>query len=154
MATTTNPIQAYINQLSDDKQAMVTAIVNAFDKHLPKGYHKEISYGMIGYVVPKATYPNGYHCNTALPLPFVTVGATKSHVAIYHMGIYATPKLLEWFTTAWPTYTTRKLDMGKSCIKFKKLTDIPIKLIHLLASKMTVHEWIEIYESNFVKKKK
>ena len=106
---------------------------------------------MIGWVVPHKLYPDGYHCKPELPLPFVNLASQKNFVAVYHSGIYADPKLMKWFTTEFPKHTTRKLDMGKSCIRFKKVDEIPMELIGELMTKMTVEDWIKLYEKNIKK---
>ena len=112
-----------------------------------------MNYGMIGYIVPHSTYPNGYHCNPKLPLPFINLASQKNFIALYHMGIYANPQLLDWFVAEYPKHSTQKLDMGKSCIRFKKMDQIPFDLIAELMQKITVNEWIKCYESNFIKQK-
>jgi len=112
-----------------------------------------MGYGMMGYAVPHKIYPAGYHCNPKDPLPFIGLASQKNFIALYHMGIYADPKLLAWFQNEWKKHSTKKLDMGKSCIRFKKPEDVPVKLIGELASKMTVKEWIALYEKNLKKSK-
>ena len=107
---------------------------------------------MIGYVIPHSIYPKGYHCTPELPLPFLSIASQKNSVNIYHMGIYADEKLLKWFQEEFPKYSKKKLDMGKSCMRFKKPEDIPYELIGELASKITPEQWIERYESAFLKK--
>ena len=111
-----------------------------------------MSYGMIGYVIPHSIYPQGYHCTPKLPLPFLNIASQKNYVALYHMGIYADKDLLNWFTSAYKKISPRKLDMGKSCIRFKKQEDIPYELIAELVSKITPQDWIQSYE-NTIKKK-
>src|SRR5690554_5395600 len=103
---------------------------------------------MLGYVVPHAIYPDGYHCTPELPLPFLSIASQKNFVAIYHMGIYADKELLDWFVGEYPKYMKTKLDMGKSCIRFKNMKTIPYELIAQLCSKMSVHQWIDLYEQN------
>jgi len=98
-------------------------------------------------VVPHKLYPPGYHVSPDIPLPFISIANQKNYIALYHMGIYADPKLLDWFTKEYPAHCTRKLDMGKSCIRFKKPEEIPFLLIQELISKMTCEEWIQVYES-------
>jgi hypothetical protein len=110
-----------------------------------------MSYGMIGYVVPHSKYPAGYHCNPKDPLPFLNIASQKNHIAVYHMGLYSKPDLLNWFTAAHAKASAKKLDMGKSCIRYKKAEDIPQSLIGELASKMTPDEWISQYEQAFKK---
>ena len=119
--------------------------------NLPNGFEEVINYGMPGYVVPHSMYPDGYHCNPSLPLPFIGLASQKNFVALYHMGIYANPKLLKWFTEEYPKHCKSKLDMGKSCIRFKKPEQIPYDLIAELAGKMTVQDWVSIYEKNLNK---
>ena len=106
---------------------------------------------MIGYVVPFSLYPKGYHCNTKLPLPFLNLAAQKNFIAVYHMGIYANPELLKWFTDEFPKHSKLKLDMGKGCLRFKNVNQIPYALIGELATKIEVADWISTYESHFVK---
>lgn len=142
----------YISQLPEDRKTPVTKLRQVILKNLPKGFEETMNYGMIGYVIPHSLYPDGYHCDPKLPLPFMNIASQKNFVAVYHMGIYADPKLLNWFTSEYPKHSSRKLDMGKSCLRFKKLEDIPYQLIGELASKMSSKEWIVIYESNIKKK--
>jgi hypothetical protein len=107
---------------------------------------------MVGYVVPHSIYPNGYHCDPKLPLPFLSIAAQKNFIALYHMGIYANPDLLNWFTDEFPKHSKLKLNMGKGCIRFRNGSQIPYTLIGELAKKMEVPDWINMYESNFIKK--
>jgi hypothetical protein len=104
---------------------------------------------MLCYSVPHSRYPAGYHCNPEQPLPFISVASQKNFIALYHMGIYADPELLAWFTAEYPKHSKTKLDMGKSCIRFKKPEAIPFALIAELAGKMTPDQWIERYEAAF-----
>ena len=118
---------------------------------LPPGFEETLNYGMPSWVVPHATYEAGYHANPKLPLPFLGIASQKSHVAVYHMGVYANPELMDWLVKAWPEHSLKKLDMGKSCIRFKKTDDIPHALLGELASKMSVEEWIDVYERQIKK---
>ena len=144
-------VDKYINSVPEDRKAAVTELRNAILKNIPKGFSEQISYGMAGYVVPHSLYPAGYHCDPKLPLPFLGFASQKNFIAVYHMGIYADPKLLEWFTTEYPKHAKNKLDMGKSCIRFKKPDQIPFKLIGDLAAKMTPQDWIKLYEKELKK---
>ena len=117
------------------------------------GFEEVMSYGMIGYVVPHSLYPDGYHCTPALPLPFMNIANQKNFIAFYHMGIYAEPELLEWFLSEYKAFNLRKLDMGKSCMRFKKWEEIPFELIDQLVARRSPEDWIAIYESQFKKKK-
>ena len=146
-----NSPEDYIKQLPEERQPVIQKLHETILTNLPKGFEEVISYGMIGFVVPHSIYPSGYHCTPELPLPFMNLASQKNFVAVYHMGMYAKKELLDWFTAEFPKRSTRKLDMGKSCIRFKNIDDIPYKLLGELASKMTMDEWIGIYESQFKK---
>lgn len=146
-------VDGYINELEEERKTVITKLRKVILENIPKGFEETINYGMIGYVVPHSIYPSGYHCDTKLPLPFINIASQKSHVAVYHMGIYVKEELMNWFTSEYPKYSKRKLNMGKSCIRFKKMEDIPYQLIGELVSKMTVEDWINCYEENFKKNK-
>ncbi len=139
----------YLDSLPEDRKKAMSELRKVILKNIPKGFSEEMSYGMLGYVVPHSLYPDGYHCNPKLPLPFLCIASQKNFVAVYHMGIYADEKLLAWFSKEYPKHSTTKLDMGKSCLRFKKLDHIPYKLIGELVSKMTPQEWIAVYESKY-----
>jgi hypothetical protein len=139
----------YIAQLPSDRKKAIEALRKVILKNLPKGFSETISYGMIGYVIPHTIYPDGYHCDPAQPLPFIFIASQKNHIALYHMALYADKKLMEWFRKGYPKDS--KLDMGKSCVRFKKLEDIPMDLIGNLVKKVNVKDWIELYESHFIK---
>jgi hypothetical protein len=139
----------YMDALPEDRKAAMSKLRETLLINLPKGFKEEMSYGMLGYVVPHALYPKGYHCDPKLPLPFIALASQKNFIALYHMGIYANPRLLEWFTIEYSKQCKTKLDMGKSCIRFKKMTDIPFDLIGELAAKMSVEKWIFCYENTF-----
>jgi len=143
-----NTPDEYIEKLPEDRKTAMVKLRQTILKNLPKGFEETMSYGMIGYVVPHAVYPKGYHCNTDLPLPFMNIASQKNFIALYHMGIYADNDLLEWFKNEYPKYCNTKLNMGKSCIRFQKIDQIPYKLITNLTTKMSCKKWIEIYESN------
>ncbi len=145
-------VQEYISSLPTDRQIVIQKLRETIINSLPQGFEETISYGMIGYVVPLSIYPAGYHCDPKLPLPFINLASQKNFVALYHMGIYADDNLLNWFTNEYPKYCKTKLDMGKSCIRFKKMEDIPYQLIAELCSKISVEKWIEAYTEKFVKK--
>ncbi|MGB5263804.1 MAG: DUF1801 domain-containing protein [Lutimonas sp.] len=143
--------EAYIAQLPDERKEAIQKLREVILKNLPKGFEEGMNYGMIGYYVPHAIYPDGYHCSPELPLPFMSIASQKNSVNVYHSGIYADKRLYEWFVSEYPTYSKRKLDMGKSCIRFKKPEDIPYELIGELCSKLTVQQWIDMYERNIKK---
>jgi len=139
-------VESYINDLPEERKNIINELRKVILKNLPKGFAEEMSYGMIGYCVPHSIYPNGYHCDPKQPLPFLSMASQKNFIALYHMGIYMNPALMEWFTAEYAKRVKGKLDMGKSCIRFKKMDQIPFDLIGELASKMTVDEWIACYE--------
>ncbi|AWL08779.1 hypothetical protein HME7025_00910 [Aquirufa nivalisilvae] len=141
----------YENLLADDRKGVFARLRQTITKHLPPGFEETISYGMIGYVVPISIYPAGYHCKTDEPLPFLSIASQKNFIALYHMGMYADEKLLQWFQIEYPKHAKSKLDMGKSCVRFKKMDDIPFDLIAELAQKISVEDWINRYESMFKK---
>lgn len=142
-------VEEYIDNIPSDKLDAFNALRDTIIKSLPTGFQECISYGMIGYVVPHDLYPNGYHCNPKLPLPFASIAAQKNCITVYHMGIYANSELLDRFTQEFPKYSNQKLDIGKGCIRFKKWDEIPMPLIEKLFTIITVQDWITIYESEY-----
>jgi uncharacterized protein YdhG (YjbR/CyaY superfamily) len=152
MTIKANNVEEYLQQVSNDKRGAMIALREVIKNNLPKGFEECINYNMIGYVVPHKLYPTGYHCDPKLPVPFINLAAQKNFIALYHMGIYANPELLKWFTSAHAKRVKGKLDMGKSCIRYKKVEDIPYDLIGELMQKVNVNQWIESYENAFIKK--
>jgi hypothetical protein len=137
----------YVKNLTDDRKNEFSKLRKTILDNLPTGFSETMSYGMIGYVVPHSIYPDGYHCDPKLPLPFINLASQKNYIALYHMGVYANKELYHWFVNEYPKHAKRKLDMGKSCIRFKNMEDIPYELIGDLSSRMTTEEWISLYES-------
>lgn len=152
MKYTASTAKEYVAQIPEERKEAIQKLRNVILKNLPVGYEEGISYGMIGYYVPHSIYPNGYHCSPKMPLPFMSIASQKNSINVYHSGIYADKNLYDWFVSEFKKYSNRKLDMGKSCIRFKKMEDIPYKLIGKLCAKMTVEQWIDLYEKNVVKK--
>ena len=146
MQNFTDTPDQYVEQLPEDRIAPIETLRKVIKENLPPGFVEAMSYGMIGYVVPHSLYPAGYHCDPKLPLPFMSIASQKNFVAVYHMGMYADPVLLEWFTTEFAKRAKGKLDMGKSCVRFKKPAEIPFQLIGELAGKMSVEDWVALYE--------
>lgn len=140
-------VEEYIEQLPEERKVPVKNLRKTILANLPKGFEEGINYNMIGYYVPHSKYPDGYHCNPKDPLPFMNVASQKNFIALYNMGIYADEKILNWFTEEYPKHCKYKLDIGKSCIRFKKMDDIPYTLIGELVSKITPEQWISTYES-------
>ena len=147
MQSKATTVDAYIAELPEDRKKAITELRKVIKKNLPKGFKEEMGYGNMGYVVPHSKYPAGYHCDPKLPLPFMGVASQKNSINFYHMGIYADPKLLKWFTDAHAKASPKRLDMGKSCVRYKHPDDIPYKLLGELVSKITVDQWIEMYET-------
>ncbi len=137
----------YISQVPEERQAALKKLRSIINKNLPKGFEEGIQYGMIGYYVPHSVYPDGYHCNPKEPLPFMSFASQKNSINLYHSGIYSKKEIHDWFVSEYPKHSKLKLDMGKSCIRFKKVDQIPYELIGELSKKLTVQEWIDIYES-------
>ncbi len=149
MQSKATTVEAYIAELPEDRKKAIIQLRKIIKKNLPKGFQEGMGYGNIGYSVPHSKYPAGYHCDPKLPLPFMGVASQKNSINIYHMGIYANPKLLKWFTDEHAKVSAKKLDMGKSCIRYKNPDDIPYKLIGELVSKISADEWIAMYENAF-----
>jgi uncharacterized protein YdhG (YjbR/CyaY superfamily) len=141
-----NP-EAYIDRLPPERRDALALLRRTILENLPEGFAETMSYGMIGYVVPHSIYPGGYHADPSKPLPFINIASQKNFIAFYHMGLYADKDLLRWFTEEYGQYTNARLDMGKSCVRFKKAGQIPHKLIGELVAKITPLEWINIYET-------
>ncbi|GAA0715982.1 DUF1801 domain-containing protein [Aquimarina litoralis] len=147
-----NSPEEYINAIPEERKEVMQTLRKVILENLPDGFSEVMSYGMIGYVVPHELYPNGYHCDPKLPLPFMNIASQKNFIAVYHSGMYADKNLMDWFVGEYPKYVKTRLDMGKSCVRFKKIDTIPMELIGELASKMTPKQWIELYEANIKKK--
>ena len=139
-------------ELPDERREPMSRLRNTILTHLPSGFEEVMNYGMIGYVVPHSTYPEGYHCDPKQPLPFMNIASQKHYIAVYHSGIYADKEILDWFVGEYPKYMSTKPDMGKSCIRFKKVDSIPYELIGQLCEKISVQGWIDTYEKQVKKR--
>jgi hypothetical protein len=144
-------IDAHLSALPEDRKEVMEKLIAVMKKNLPKGFSLDFSYGMIGFCVPHSIYPKGYHCDSKIALPFVSIASQKNFIALYHMGMYAEASLMDWFVAEYPKHVKSKLDMGKSCIRFKKIEEIPFDLIGELMKKMSPQQWVDLYESKFVK---
>jgi len=142
-----NTIENYFEQIPEEKKPALKKLWETIRDNIPEGFTEDLNYGLPGFVVPHSVYPEGYHCDPKQPLPFINIASQKHFIAFYHMGLYAMPNLLKWFTDNYPQYLTAKLDMGKSCIRFKKMDQIPYDLLAQLISKISVKKWIQFYES-------
>ncbi len=146
-----NTVQEILQNIPSERADAFHQLHEVILKNLPKGFEAAISYGGLGYVVPHSIYPAGYHCKPIEPLPFAGIASQKNFISFYHMGMYTDPNLLEWFVSEYPKHSKRKLDMGKSCIRFNKIDEIPYKLIGELMQRMTVTDWINLYEARLKK---
>lgn len=143
-----------LNNVPEDRKEALTKLRRTILDNLPAGFKEGVNYGMISYVVPHSIYPAGYHCDPKLPLPFISFASQKNFIAFYHMGLYSDKELLDWFVSEFQKVSTTKLDMGKSCVRFKKANQIPLELIGKLVSKITPEEWIDLYEKALKQTKK
>ncbi len=148
-----NPIE-YIDQVPEYRQEAFKKLRDTILKNLPQGFEEYMNYGMIGYVVPESIYPAGYHCTPKLPLPFANLASQKNFIGFYHMGVYANPELYKWFTEEYAKRCKYKFDMGKSCVRLKRMNDIPFDLIGELMQKISVEDWIKTYEEQYKKTSK
>ena len=146
MQSKATTIQEYLDELPEDRRGTVKKLYSTIKKNLPKGFKDVMQYGMISFVIPHSSYPAGYHCNPSDALPFMSLASQKNFVAVYHMGVYSDPAIYKWFTEAYSKSGAGKLDMGKSCIRFKKMETIPFELIGELSKKITPAQWIATYE--------
>ncbi|MCU0383389.1 MAG: DUF1801 domain-containing protein [Cyclobacteriaceae bacterium] len=150
MTSKAENVSDYIKELPSERKKAIEQLRKVVKGNLPKGFVEEMSYGMIGYVVPHKLYPAGYHCDPKLPLPFLSIASQKNFIAVYHMALY-TGSLLDWFLKEWHKEFAKKPDMGKSCLRFKKPDEIPFELIGKLASKLTPEQWMKEYERMYKK---
>ncbi|WP_341907390.1 DUF1801 domain-containing protein [Fluviicola taffensis] len=146
MQTSGSTPDEIINNAPEERKEALIKLRKTILDNLPAGFKECINYGMIGYVVPHSIYPAGYHCDPKLPLPFMSFASQKNFIAFYHMGMYADKELLDWFVHEFQQVSKTKLDMGKSCVRFKKPDQIPFELIGKLVSKMSPEDWISNYE--------
>lgn len=151
MKSEVKSVKQYLEELPEERKGPFNKLRQTILANLPEGYREEMSYGMIGYVVPHSIYPEGYHCDPKLPVPFISIASQKQNIAFYHMALYADRELLDWFTREYPKHSDLKLDMGKSCIRFRYPNKIPFELIGELVRKLSVDRWIGLYEK-YVKK--
>ena len=151
MHSKANNVDQYLAELPEEKRLVMQQLREMIQSNISKDTEETMQYGMITYVIPYSVYPPGYHCAPKQPLPFISLAAQKNFFAFYHMGIYAKPELLNWYTEAYEGIMKRKPDVGKSCIRFKKAEHISFELLAELVLRMTASEWIELYEKNYRK---
>lgn len=146
MVSKANTVNEYFQDLSEDRKGIMNELRMCIKEHLPEGFQECMGYGMPAYVVPHSLYPAGYHCDPKPPLPFISLASQKNHISFYHMGLYE-GSLLPWFQEEWKKHASKKLDMGRCCVRFKKPEDVPLKLIGALCTRITPAEWIKTYEN-------
>lgn len=151
MKTNGTTVEEILANVPEERKEAFNKLHQVIVANLPEGFAPGISYGGLGYVVPHTVYPSGYHCKPIEPLPFAGIASQKNSINFYYMGMYAQPELYDWFVNEFPKYSSRKLDIGKSCVRFKKVDDIPFELIGALMQKMSLTDWITLYESNLKK---
>jgi len=144
--TSPDNIQTFIDSLPDDRKTAISKLRQTINKHLPKGFKESFGMNMILWSVPHSSYPAGYHCDPKKPLMLIGLAANKGGISMHHLGLYGSTPLLNWFTSEWPKHSAKKLDMGKGCVRFKKLDDVPLGLIGELSTKLTPQAWVEQYE--------
>jgi uncharacterized protein YdhG (YjbR/CyaY superfamily) len=145
-------IEQYLFELPEERKLPMNTLRNIIKNNIPDGFEEVMSYGMIGYVVPHSVYPNGYHCNPKLPLPYINIGSQKNFIVLHHLGIYGSNEILDWFISEYPKHAKHKLDMGKGCVRFKKVNEIPYLLIKELINKISLDKYIAQYEENIKRK--
>ena len=151
MTIKASTVDEYIEKVPEERKDPMIKLRATILENLPDGFEEAIGYGMPAYVVPHSIYPDGYHCKPEEPVPFISIASQKNFIALYHMGVYAMPELLEWFQAEYPKHMTTKLNMGKSCIRFKNVNKIPYDLIGELVTKISVDQWIAFYEDSIKK---
>jgi hypothetical protein len=151
MKTPGNTVEEILANVPEDRSLPFRKLHDVIMKNLPEGFKAGISYGGLGYVVPHSIYPSGYHCKPSEPLPFAGIASQKHSINFYHMGIYADQELMDWFLSEYTKHSSKKPDMGKSCIRFKKSEEIPYELIGQLMRKISVQDWIKTYENKMKK---
>ena len=152
MKSNSETVEKYLSELPEDRKLPMINLRNIIKNNIPNGFEEVMSYGMIGYVVPHSVYPNGYHCNPKLPLPYINIGSQKKFIVLHHLGIYGNNEILDWFVAEYPKHAKHKLDMGKGCVRFKKINEIPYKLIEELINKISLEKYIAQYEENIKRK--
>jgi len=152
MKSNSETVEQYLNELPEDRKLPMSNLRNIIKNNIPKGFEEVMSYGMIGYVVPHSIYPSGYHCNPKLPLPYINIGSQKNFIVLHHLGIYGSTEILDWFVSEYPKHAKHKFDMGKGCVRFKKVNEIPYLLIEELINKISLEKYIAQYEENIKQK--
>jgi Domain of unknown function (DU1801) len=155
-SSSSTTLEEYLAQITPEtRKEAVGKLRRAILENLPPVFEEGLHGGLLSYHVPKSVYPDGYHCDPDAPLPFISIAANKkNHIALYHMGLYADAALSQWFVSEYPKHCPTKLDMGKSCVRFKNLRSIPYGLVAELVRKMSVPDYITRYETTYKNKNK
>ncbi len=146
MLSKARTVDEYLAELPADRRAAIQAVRAVILKNLDRGYAEGMQYGMIGYHVPHRVYPPGYHCDPRQPLPFAALASQKNYMSVYLMCTYGSPQHAAWFRQAWAK-TGKKLDMGKSCIRFKKLDDLALDVLGQAIARIPAKEYIAQIEA-------
>ncbi|HRK06032.1 MAG TPA: DUF1801 domain-containing protein [Chlorobiota bacterium] len=154
MKNITTTVEDFLADLEPRRREAFVQLWKTIEEHLPDGFSFGIGYGMMGWAVPHSVYPKGYHVDPKQPLPFVGLASQKNFIALYHMGLYMMPEHISWFQAEYAKRVPNKLDMGKSCIRFKKLDAIPFDLIGELMERISVLDYVEAYERNLPTKQR
>jgi hypothetical protein len=153
MARTAQTVDAYLDSLPKERSHALRAVRRVILENLPAGYEEHMQYGMITYVVPHSLYPAGYHCNPEQPLPYASLGSQKNHMALYLMSVYGDPALDQWFRGAWQA-SGKRLDMGKSCVRFRTLEDLPLEVIGQVIARVSAKKYVARVEAALQKAKR
>lgn len=149
MQSKARTVAEYMKELPEDRREAVQAVRKVILANLDKGFVEQMSYGGICYCVPHSLYPAGYHCDPKQALPYAGIGSQKNHIGIYMMCLYNDPADLATFQREWRA-TGKKLDMGKSCIRFRKIEDVPLEVVGRAIKRVTLKKFIEHYEKNIL----
>ena len=153
MQSKAKSVDQYLAELPFDRREAINAVRKVILKNLPDGFEEGMQYGMIGYFVLHKLFPAGYHCDPSQPLTFAALASQKNYMAIYLMTIYGHKETEEWFVKAYKA-SGKKLDMGKSCVRFKKLDDLPLDVIGQAIARVPVEKYIRAYQRAREKAKK
>jgi hypothetical protein len=145
MRSTATTAAEYVAALPPERRRVIEKLRRVLRRNLPTGFEETVDHGMLAFVVPHRLFPAGYPGAPERPLPFINLASQKRHVALYHMGLYGGP-LLGWLEDEWPKHTDARLDLGRCCLRFTRLDEIPYELVGELAAKITPDEWIEVHE--------
>ena len=155
MKSQAKTVKEYLAGLPEERRRTVAAVRDVIRKNLPEGYEEGMQYGMIGYYIPHSIFPEGYHCDPAQPLPYACLASQKNHMALYLMCVYGDQGTRAWFEKAYRA-TGKKLDMGQSCVRFKKLEDLPLEVIGQAVAKIPLDKYLARYKElrkEFARKK-